>query len=79
MRLTHEAQKRSREAQQLAEGTRDVLTEAERMSRRTEARVNRTADTQQEQEEQHQENMNELSQRLVDLESNIPDLNNLVI
>nr|CAD7604720.1 unnamed protein product [Timema genevievae] len=78
LNLTREAQKGSLKAQQIADGSEEQVAEAERYYKRTEARINRTANQFEEEREGNSRFLVTLSEKLKELELDIPDLNEKV-
>nr|CAD7395642.1 unnamed protein product [Timema poppensis] len=78
LNLTQEAQKGSLKAQQIADGSEEQVAEAERYYKRTEARINRTANQFEEEREGNSRFLVTLSEKLKELELDIPNLNEKV-
>lgn len=78
LNLTREAQKRSQKAQEAADATEGDVADSERQCKRTETIVNRTADQFYRNQEENEDALETLTERLKELETQIPDLNELV-
>lgn len=78
LNLTREAGLRSQQAQNAAEGTQATVTDSERQFRRTESLVNRTANQFGEGQEDNDNTLVQLGERLKKLETEIPALNEMV-
>lgn len=78
LNLTHEAQKRSQKAQEAADATEADVADSERQCKRTETIVNRTADQFYRNQQENEDAFETLTERLKELETQIPDLNELV-
>lgn len=78
LNLTREAQKRSQKAQEAADATEKDVADSERQCKRTETIVNRTATQFYKSQEENEEALNTLTEKLKELEMQIPDLNELV-
>lgn len=78
LNLTREAQKRSQKAQEAADATEGDVADSERQCKRTETIVNRTADQFYRNQEENEDALETLTERLKELEAQIPDLNELV-
>lgn len=78
LNLTREAQKRSQKAQEAADATEGDVADSERQCKRTETIVNRTADQFYRNQEENKDALDTLTERLKELEAQIPDLNELV-
>lgn len=78
LNLTREAQKRSQKAQEAADATEGDVADSERQCKRTETIVNRTADQFHRNQEENKDALETLTERLKELEAQIPDLNELV-
>jgi hypothetical protein len=78
LNLTREAYKRSLRAQQAADATERDVADCERQCKRTETLVNRTATQFSKTETENKDALDTLSEKLKELEIQIPDLNELV-
>jgi septal ring factor EnvC (AmiA/AmiB activator) len=78
LNLTREAYKRSQRAQEAADATERDLADSERQCKRTEALVNRTASQFYKSQAENEDALDTLSEKLKELEIQIPDLNELV-
>lgn len=78
LNLTREAQKRSQKAQDAADATERDVADSERQCKRTETIVNRTATQFYNSQEENEEAVDTLTEKLKELETQIPDLNELV-
>ena len=78
LNLTREAYKRSQRAQEAADATERDLADSERQCKRTETIVNRTATQFYKSQEENEEELESLLEKLKELEIQIPDLNELV-
>ncbi|XP_063219684.1 laminin subunit beta-1 isoform X2 [Bacillus rossius redtenbacheri] len=75
LNLTRESQKASQKAQQLVDSLDERLQEAERNYKRTEARINRTANQFQKEREENDNALDIIAKKLEQLEQEIPDIN----
>ncbi|XP_021926605.1 laminin subunit beta-1 isoform X2 [Zootermopsis nevadensis] len=78
LNLTREAEKRSQKAQEAADATERDVADSERQCKRTETIVNRTATQFYNSQEENEEAVDTLTEKLKELETQIPDLNELV-
>jgi coxsackievirus/adenovirus receptor len=78
LNLTHEAQRRSQKAQEAADATEGDVADSERQCKRTETIVNRTADQFYRNQKENEHAFETLTERLKELELQIPHLNELV-
>jgi hypothetical protein len=78
LNLTREAYKRSVIAQEAADATERDVADSERQCKRTETLVNRTATQFSKIQAENKDALDTLSEKLKELETQIPDLNELV-
>lgn len=78
LNLTREAYKRSLRAQEAADATQRDVDDSERQCKRTETLVNRTATQFSKIQAENEDALNRLSEKLKELEIQIPDVNELV-
>ena len=78
LNLTREAYKRSLRAQEAADATERDVADSERQCKRTETLVNRTATQFSKSEAENKDALDKLSEKLKELEIQIPGLNELV-
>jgi coxsackievirus/adenovirus receptor len=78
LNLTREAQKRSQKAQEAADATDKDVADSERQCKRTETIVNRTANQFYKSQEENEVALDTLTEKLKELEAQIPDVNELV-
>jgi len=78
LNLTREAYERSLKAQEAADATERDVADSERQCKRTETLVNRTATQFSKTQAENKDALDSLSEKLKELEIQIPDLNELV-
>jgi dGTP triphosphohydrolase len=78
LNLTREAYERSLKAQEAADATERDVADSERQYKRTETLVNRTATQFSKTQAENKDALDSLSEKLKELEIQIPDLNELV-
>ena len=76
--ITKEAERRSREAQQVVDGTSRHLTESERIRQRTEDLISQRQADFVDQMERNQQNLDSLDSDVSELSGRLADINNMV-